>query len=80
MVFVKVQSIPIMKSWLKDPQFEITRLGCKYNNFEEVKKCSGIVFTGGNDVIIEHPERTMDKMSAFEKKHKEGFSKCSNEN
>ncbi len=38
------------ENWLKEPQLEIIRLGYKYNNFEEVKKCDGILLTGGDDV------------------------------
>lgn len=38
------------ENWLKGSQVEIARLGYKHNNLEEVKKCNGIVLTGGDDV------------------------------
>lgn len=38
------------ENWLKEPQFEIIRLGYKYDNFDEVEKCDGILLTGGDDI------------------------------
>lgn len=38
------------ENWLKDSQFQITRLGYKYNNLDEVRNCDGIVLTGGDDL------------------------------
>ncbi|MGN6601861.1 MAG: gamma-glutamyl-gamma-aminobutyrate hydrolase family protein [Ginsengibacter sp.] len=41
------------EDWLKEPEFEIIRLGYKYNNLKEVEKCDGIVLIGGSDVSPE---------------------------
>jgi len=39
--------------WISDyPGVEIIRLGYRQNNFEEIKKCTGIFLTGGEDI---HP-------------------------
>lgn len=39
--------------WIsRDAQVETVRLGYRLNNFDDIKKCSGIVLTGGEDV---HP-------------------------
>ncbi len=35
-------------------ELEIVRLGYARNNFEEVEKCQGLVFTGGEDVHPKH--------------------------
>lgn len=42
-------------NWIKgnDDSLEIIRIGYGLNNFEEVKKCDAMVFTGGEDV---HPK------------------------
>ncbi len=41
-------------SWISDyPEVEIIRLGYRFNNFDEIKKCTGIFLTGGEDV---HPQ------------------------
>jgi len=40
-------------SWISDyPGVEIIRLGYRHNNFDEIKKCTGIFLTGGEDI---HP-------------------------
>jgi putative glutamine amidotransferase len=41
------------EDWLKEPQFEIIRIGYKYNNLKDVKNCDGVVLTGGSDVSSE---------------------------
>lgn len=37
---------------LQDPGVEVIRLGHRQNNFDEIKKCDGILLTGGEDI---HP-------------------------
>ncbi len=40
-------------NWISDyPEVEIIRLGYRLNNFEDIKKCTGMFLTGGEDV---HP-------------------------
>lgn len=45
----------ILEQSLSDnvPQIEVIRLGYKFNNFEQIKQCDGIVMTGGEDI---HPK------------------------
>ncbi len=45
---------PIYEKWIlcQNNDIEIIRLGYKYNNFEEISQCDGILLTGGEDV---HP-------------------------
>ena len=45
-------------SWIsEEPDIEVVKLGYSQNNFDEIKKCQGILLTGGEDV---HP-RFYDK-------------------
>jgi putative glutamine amidotransferase len=50
-------------NWIsKDPQIETIKLGYRQNNFDDLKKCHGIVLTGGEDV---HP-RFYNKLEYLE--------------
>jgi putative glutamine amidotransferase len=51
---------PIYEQWILEqslsdnvPQIEVIRLGYKFNNFEQIKQCDGVVLTGGEDI---HPK------------------------
>jgi putative glutamine amidotransferase len=46
-------SYPNYERWiLKTPGVQVIRLSYKENNFDEIKKCDGVILSGGEDV---HP-------------------------
>ncbi len=47
------EKYPNYEKWiLAEPDVEVVRLGSQFSNLDEVKKCDGILFTGGDDI---HP-------------------------